>query len=519
MVTAVQHWTQSNIALWKDDDVANPNKVPVPGQRNILITSALPYVNNVPHLGNIVGSTLSSDVFARFCRIRGMNVLFVCGTDEYGTATENKAIEEKLTPKQICDKYFEIHDDIYKWFNISFDKFGRTSTENQTKICHDIFWKVHKNGYFIEEEVEQLFCESCQRFLADRFVEGVCPFCSYEDARGDQCDKCGKLINAIELKSPRCKTCRSTPCVKVSKHLFIDLPKIQPKLENYLNGVFNKPNNWSQTAKVITNSWLRDGLKPRCITRDLKWGTPVPLDGFQDKVFYVWFDAPIGYLSITANFTENWEKWWKNPEHVELYNFLGKDNVTFHAIIFPATMMCTEENWTMVSHIPAVEYLNYEDTKFSKSRGVGVFGNSAKETGIPADIWRFYLMYMRPENQDTSFSWADLMNKSNSELLNNLGNFVNRSLAFLSNNFDGTIPELELTLVDKKLIVELNRELETYINLLETVKLKDGLKPILNITRLGNHYMQSEKPWVLVKNETTKYVQTLFYQFKLIFVV
>ncbi|KAI2809773.1 Methionine--tRNA ligase, cytoplasmic [Blomia tropicalis] len=500
----LDQWNRTDVELWKELKIGNVDNVPVEGEKNILITSALPYVNNVPHLGNIVGSVLSADVFARYCRLRGYNVLYICGTDEYGTATENKALEEKLTPREICDKYHKIHSDIYTWFNIEFDKFGRTTTDHQTKISQDIFWKIYNNGYVIKNEVEQLFCQTCERFLADRFVEGICPFCAYEDARGDQCDKCGKLINATELKSPRCKTCSNTPHIKSSCHLFIDLPKIQPKLEKWILETLEKENNWSQTAKVITHSWIRDGLKPRCITRDLKWGTPVPLANFEDKVFYVWFDAPIGYISITAGLIEQWEKWWKNPEHVELYNFLGKDNVAFHAIIFPSTELCTGEKWTMVSHIPAVEYLNYEDTKFSKSRGIGVFGDQAKETGIPSDIWRFYLLYMRPENQDTTFSWSDLMNKNNSELLNNLGNFVNRSLSFLIKNFDGILSPLELNETDHHLLVQLNRELKSYINYMDQVKLKDGLKPILAFSRLGNQYMQNEKPWVLVKNEDTK---------------
>lgn len=504
IIDAVKEWNREDISFWKEQKLHDPKNIPIAGESNILITSALPYVNNVPHLGNIVGSTLSGDVFARYCRIKGANVLYICGTDEYGTATENKAMEEKLTPQQICDKYFKIHKDIYDWFNLSFDKFGRTSTEFQTKIAHDIFWRIYNNDFIVQDEVSQLFCEKCERFLADRFVEGECPFCTFEDARGDQCDKCGKLINAIELKNPRCKSCNSTPIVKISKHLFIDLPKIQPELEKFLESTLEKVNSWSNTAKVITSSWIRDGLKPRCITRDLKWGTPVPLEGFEDKVFYVWFDAPIGYVSITASFCDEWEKWWKNPENVELYNFLGKDNVAFHSVIFPSTELCTRDNWTMCSHIPAVEYLNYEENKFSKSRGVGVFGDSAIETGIPSDIWRFYLVYMRPENQDTNFSWSDLMNKNNTELLNNLGNFVNRSLTFLANNFSGIIQDMLLEESDKSLIASINRELLTYFQYMDKVRLKDGLKQILNISRLGNQYMQNEKPWALIKNEQTK---------------
>jgi methionyl-tRNA synthetase len=288
--------------------------------------------------------------------------------------------------------------------------------------------------------------------------------------------------------------------MKTSKHLFLNLPKLQQKLENWFKKSTEECDNcWSQTARVITNSWLRDGLKPRCITRDLKWGTPVPLEGFTNKVFYVWFDAPIGYPSITAHHNKHWEKWWKNPEEVDLYQFIGKDNVPFHAIIFPSCEIGTHEDWTLVKHIPAVEYLNYEDSKFSKSRGVGVFGDDAKDTGIPSDIWRFYLLYIRPESQDTTFSWNDLLNKNNSELLNNLGNFINRALVFLNNNFEGIIPEIKLEESDKLLLAQINRELTHYKNLLDKVKLRDGIKPILNISRIGNQFIQTAKPWELIK--------------------
>ncbi|PNJ44581.1 MARS isoform 1 [Pongo abelii] len=287
--------------------------LPVAGERNVLITSALPYVNNVPHLGNLIGCVLSADVFARYSRLRQWNTLYLCGTDEYGTATETKALEEGLTPQEICDKYHIIHADIYRWFNISFDIFGRTTTPQQTKITQDIFQRLLKRGFVLQDTVEQLRCEHCARFLADRFVEGVCPFCGYEEARGDQCDKCGKLINAIELKKPQCKVCRSCPVVQSSQHLFLDLPKLEKRLEEWLGRTL-PGSDWTPNARFIIRSWLRDGLKPRCITRDLKWGTPVPLEGFEDKVFYVWFDATFGYLSITANYTDQWERWWKNPE-------------------------------------------------------------------------------------------------------------------------------------------------------------------------------------------------------------
>ncbi|KAJ8036040.1 Methionine--tRNA ligase, cytoplasmic [Holothuria leucospilota] len=472
--------------------------LPKKGRKNVLITSALPYVNNIPHLGNIVGCVLSADVFSRFCRLRNYNVLYICGTDEYGTATETKALEEGLTPQEICDKYFKLHDQVYRWFNIGFDFFGRTTTKKQTEIAQDIFWRLHKADHLLPETVEQLKCETCNRYLADRFVEGTCPLCNYDDARGDQCDKCGKLINATELKNPRCKVCNNTPVVKSSDHLFLNLPKLEAQLQNFLDESTAK-GDWTSNAKLITSSWIRDGLKPRCITRDLQWGTPVPLEPYTSKVFYVWFDAPIGYPSITANYTSQWEKWWKNPDEVQLYNFMAKDNVPFHSVVFPCSLLGADDNWTLVNHLIATEYLNYEDSKFSKSRGIGVFGHHAAETGIPSDIWRFYLLYIRPESQDSSFNWSDFMLKNNSELLNNLGNFINRGLMFLEKNFGGVVQEMNLKPEDGQLLAAVNQELKQYVSLLEKVKIRDALRHILNISRFGNQHIQATKPWVLVK--------------------
>lgn len=499
------------VTLWKDKVGGNPLTektapiLPEKGKRNMLITAALPYINNVPHLGNIVSSVLSADVFARFCRMRGYNTLFIGGTDEYGTATETKALELKCTPRELCDKYHTIHKDIYKWFNIEFDYFGRTSTSKQTEMAQAVFNKLHENGYLSADSVEQLYCEECPRFLADRFVEGTCPFCAYEDARGDQCDKCSKLINAIELKHPKCKLCKSTPIIKASQHLFLDMPKIDSAFREWLD-VSIKTGQWTQTAKVITNSWLREGLRPRCITRDLKWGVPVPVQGYENKVFYVWFDAPIGYLSITSSYTDQWEKWWKNPEEVELSQFMGKDNVPFHAIIFPMCLIGTGENFTKVNNVVATEYLNYENTKFSKSRGVGVFGTDAKETGIVSDVWRFYMMYLRPESQDTAFSWADLQTKNNSELLNNLGNFVNRCLTFIGNNFAGQVPSFvgDLLEEDKMVIAHVAQFYHDFLQKLEHNHIRDALRSLLMISKMGNQYIQSTRPWELVKTADTR---------------
>uniref|UniRef100_A0A0M3IYI7 Methionine--tRNA ligase, cytoplasmic n=1 Tax=Anisakis simplex TaxID=6269 RepID=A0A0M3IYI7_ANISI len=477
--------------------------LPVEGEKNILITSALPYVNNVPHLGNIIGCVLSADTFSRFCELKGWRHLFICGTDEYGTATEMKALQEGLTPKQICDKYFEIHKSIYEWFNIKFDRFGRTTNPHQIELTQDIFMKLYANGFISSGSVDQLHCDECDRYLADRYVHGECPYCHYEDARGDQCDACSKLINAVELIKPRCYICDQTPTIKRSTHLFIQLDELSKAVDEHINNQLKESAcHWSSNAESIAKSWIKLGLEKRCISRDLKWGVPVPLEEFKDKVFYVWFDAPVGYMSITKELLgDAWTSWWKNPKNVELYNFVGKDNVAFHAFMFPASQLGARDGYTVVNHLCATEYLNYEGTKFSKSRGVGVFGDMARDTGIEADIWRFYLLYLRPETQDTSFAWDDFALKVNSELLGNLGNFVNRALSFVASSFNGVIPEMELEEAELELLEEVAKHLADYDTLLSHIKLRDGISKILQISRRGNQYIQAMQPWVLVKGD------------------
>ncbi|KAL8106174.1 hypothetical protein AgCh_029835 [Apium graveolens] len=486
-----------------------PIKLPISGKRNILITSALPYVNNVPHLGNIIGCVLSADVFARYCRLRGYNAIYVCGTDEYGTATETKALEENCTPKEICDKYHAIHKEVYKWFDINFDEFGRTSTPQQTEVCQAIFTKLMENNWLSENTMQQLYCDTCKRFLADRLVEGSCPTqgCNYDSARGDQCEKCGKLLNPTELIDPKCKVCQNTPRIRDTDHLFLELPLLKDKLVEYINNM-SVAGGWSQNAIQATNAWLKEGLRQRCITRDLKWGVPVPHEKYKDKVFYVWFDAPIGYVSITSCYTDEWEKWWKNPENVELYQFMGKDNVPFHTVMFPSTLLGTDQNWTLMKTISVTEYLNYEAGKFSKSKGIGVFGNDAKDTNIPVEVWRYYLLTNRPEISDTLFTWADLQAKLNGELLNNLGNFVNRVLSFIAKDqasgYGSIIPDApgaESHLLTKNLGDKVGNCVEQYIEAMEKVKLKQGLKLAMSISGEGNAYLQESQFWKLYKED------------------
>ena len=455
-----------------------------------LVTSALPYVNNIPHLGNLI-QVLSADVFSRFCRQYGYETLYVCGTDEYGTATETRAIQEGVTPKELCDHYHKIHTEIYEWFNIDFDEWGRTSTPQQTEIVQHIFKKCDQAGFVREQEIEQLFCESCDRFLADRYVHGECPHCGYDHARGDQCEDCGKLLDPTDLVNPRCGTCSAEPHVRSTKHLYIDLPKALPQLKEWMNKA-SVNGFWAKNAVKMTESWIRDGLKERCITRDLKWGIPVPKEGYEGKVFYVWFDAPIGYISITMCHTSEWEKWWRDPDNVELFQFIGKDNIPFHTVIFPCSQLASGEKWTMIHHMSSSEYLNYEDTKFSKSKGIGVFGNDCKDTGIPADVWRFYIFYNRPETSDFKFTWKDFQEKVNSELIGNLGNLVNRTLTFLKRFYDGKMPEGKK---NESFWEEVTQREKVITEKLDRAGLRDGLKEILALSSYGNKCFQDGEPW------------------------
>ena len=478
-------------------------------KKNILVTSALPYVNNVPHLGNIIGCVLSADVFARFMRLMGENTLYICGTDEYGTATETSALKEKCTPQELCDKYHKIHKYIYEWFDIDFDYFGRTSTELHSKITQDIFLSLEKNNCIKKIEIEQFRCKNCNMVLSDRFIYGICYHgdCKYEQARGDQCDKCGKLCNALELINPKCKMCGATPEKFKSFHYFLNLPGVEEKLRPWIEKT-SVEGHWSQNCRSITKGFISEGIKERCITRDLKWGVKVPGGDtdMKDKVFYVWFDAPIGYISITANFVgkENWENWWKNPEHVQLYQFMGKDNVTFHTVIFPSTLIGTQENWTLVHHLSTTEYLNYEKTKFSKSNGVGVFGDHAESTGIPSEVWRYYLLSNRPETSDTDFKWDDFVAKNNNELLANLGNLVNRVLVFTTKHFNGKVPkyyENKIEATEKEFLENTMNKFKNYIKSMKNVEIREGIKIFMEISSLGNGYLQNTKPWDLMKKK------------------
>ncbi|GHU95121.1 methionine--tRNA ligase [Spirochaetia bacterium] len=359
----------------------------------------------------------------------------------------------------------------------------------------------------MEHTIEQLHCDHCGRFLADRYIRGTCPHCGSADARGDQCEACGKLLDPTELKEPKCSACGSTPTLKSTRHLYIDLPKIKDRLEAWIKTASEK-GFWANNAIQMTQAWIRDGLRERAITRDLKWGIPVPKAGFENKVFYVWFDAPIGYISITGNLgaetpkSQDWhafvDDWWKNPNEVELFQFIGKDNIPFHTVIFPSSLLGSGDNWTMLHHMSSTEYLNYESGKFSKSRGIGVFGTDVMETGIAADIWRFYIFYNRPEKADALFTWKDFQEKVNGELIGNLGNLVNRTLSFVTRYYDGKIPEGLAPGVGtgNGQFWENIRDYEAKIaEKLERAELRDAFRLIFELSSFANKTFQDGEPW------------------------
>ncbi|KAF8322747.1 methionyl-tRNA synthetase [Clavulina sp. PMI_390] len=489
----------------------DPSKlVPADGERNVLITSALPYCNNVPHLGNIIGSTLSADVFAS----RNFRTLYVCGTDEYGTATETQALKEGISPKELCDKYNAIHEETYKWFDIGFDHFGRTSTPSHTEVNQEAYLRLYKNGFLQKQVKPQTYCEGCSKFLADRFVEGTCPNCGYDDARGDQCDFCSRTLDAVDLINPRCLVNKThTITTKPSTHMYVKLDAIQPKLEPWIKKTW-KEGRWAPNVVIngdgeIVDTRFKAGLRPSPITRDLTWGVQVPKTGGEEdesmagKVLYVWFDAPFGYPSITASFHPDWRKWWFNPENVKYYEFMGKDNVYFHTVLWPSVLLADGRPWTMLHHVSSTEYLQYESGKFSKSRGIGVFGPAAATTGVPSSVWRYYLLSSRPETGDSAFSWNDFIAANNNILLNNFGNFVNRVIKFVSSKFKGVIPdsgekpgvfENDPTAgdadPDTNFLSDINKLFKEYIDTMDAVKIRSGLHLVMQVSARGNQYLQ-----------------------------
>lgn len=479
-------------------------------KKKIFITSALPYVNASPHLGNIISSTLSGDIYARFKRNQGHEVIYLCGTDEYGSSTTVKAKLEGIACQELCDIYHFIHKQVYDWFNIKFDIWGRTSTIEQTKITHEIFLELYYNDLIESAEIEQLYCDKCQMFLPDRYVRGQCYHLDCVDKKittnGDQCDVCNKLIDVYKLINPYCYICRNTPYTKKTSHLFIKLPDIVPELNKYLNETVK----FNSHVMSVTNSWIKTGLKNRCITRDLEWGTKIPtniddfLDSFANKVFYVWFDAPIGYYSILAANYPEWREW-LTSNNLEWIATQGKDNIPFHSIFFPATILGSGLPYPLINKICSTEYLLYEGQKFSKSEGIGIFGTDVIEIsnkfGINEDYWRFYLIKIRPETQDSSFTLKDFETTIKADLVNNIGNFVNRCVSLSSKYCNNTTSIIYPDYYD--------HIINQYESLMDNFKFKDALKLCLDLSSRGNNLLTKEKPWNLAKTDINTAICTI----------
>jgi len=483
--------------------------------KRVTITSALPYVNGVKHLGNITGSLLPADVFHRFLDIMGIDNIFICGTDEHGTATEISALEEGLPPKEYCDKYYEIQEEIYKKWNFDFSFFGRTSSLSNHKISQDVLLSAFENGYIIKDELILPFCKNCKRSLPDRYITGTCPNCSYERARGDQCEKCSKVLDPEELKNPRCSICSGSAIeFREENHLFLDLPKLQHKLQEWIE----KQDQWPDNTANIALGWLKEGLKPRCITRNLQWGIPVTIKGFEHLKIYVWFEAPIGYISITKDgneagaIKESWKSYWKDSQ---IYHFIGKDNIPFHTIIWPAIILSARDSeqrdtdYLLPYFVQGYEYLNWEGEKFSTSQGRGLFSDEALDL-FPADYWRFYLLSILPETKDSNFDWNDFHARINNELIANYGNLFYRVTYFIEKYFAGLVPEAQTGEEENKLFARLIETKEKVSVLVEEVKLREALQEILALASATNKYFQDKKPWEHAEKDSKAAGTTLF---------
>ncbi|RPI18888.1 MAG: methionine--tRNA ligase [Ignavibacteriae bacterium] len=467
--------------------------------KKILVTSALTYANGYTHLGHIAGSLLPADIYVRFQRLLGRDVLYICGSDEHGTAIEMSAIKENITPKEIIDKYHKSNKKAYYDLGMSFDIYSRTSTDVHRATSQDFFMNLYNKDLLYTKTEKQLYSEKEKRFLADRFVIGTCPVCGFEEATGDECENCGSSLTPLELKNPRSKITGDTPVVKESNHFYFPLSKYQQSLETWQG----TKNNWKPNVINYCAGWFKKGLQDRAITRDLDWGVPVPVEGYDEKVLYVWFDAPIGYISATKelfierNNPDGWKDYWYNGE-TKLVHFLGKDNIIFHAIFFPAMLMA-HGDFVLADNVPANEFMNLEGSKLSKRRGNIIYVKDAVEK-INPDTIRYTIASNMPENRDTDFYWSDLQAKNNNELGAILGNFINRTFVFANKYFDGTIPpQNELQDIDTNIKLRLNSGLEKIEADYENYKFKDAVTDSMNIVRDANKYFNDTEPWKAVK--------------------
>ncbi len=465
------------------------------------VTAALIYANGPIHIGHLAGCYLPADIYVRYLRLKGKNVAFISGTDEHGVPITIKAKKEGTTPQAVVDKYYGIIKDSFEQFGISFDIYSRTSNPVHHETSQEIFKTLYDKGYFDEVETEQYFDESAQTFLADRYIVGECPNCHNPDAYGDQCEKCGSTLSPTDLINPRSSLSGNKPVMKATKNWYLPLDRMQPEIEKYVNSHPEwKPNVFGQCQ-----SWLKQGLQPRAMTRDLDWGVKVPLPDTEGKVLYVWFDAPIGYISMTKEWAaangKNWEEYWKN-EDTKLVHFIGKDNIVFHCIIFPATLMA-EGSFILPDNVPANEFMNLENDKISTSRNWAVWLHEyLEEFPGKQDVLRYALAANAPESKDNDFTWKDFQTKNNSELVGIFGNFVNRTVVLTQKFYDGKVPEKgALQEIDQQTLDALKQLPCDVSDAIKNYKFRDALASMMEIARLGNKYLAETEPWKAIKED------------------
>ena len=473
-----------------------------------LITAALPYANGPVHIGHLAGVYIPADVYARFNRRLGKDVAFICGSDEHGIPITIRAKKEGVTPQDIVDQYHEIIKKSFQDLGISFDEYSRTTSPKHKEVSQDFFTTLYNKDKFIEETSEQYFDEQANEFLADRYIVGTCPNCGNENAYGDQCEKCGSTLSPSELINPKSMLSGNVPILKETKNWYLPLNDYEDFLNEWI--IEGHKNDWKPNVYGQVKSWLTDGLKPRAMTRDLNWGVPVPLPNAEGKVLYVWFDAPIGYISFTQEWAENngkdWKDYWQN-DNADLVNFIGKDNIVFHCIIFPA-MMKAHGDYKMPTNVPAFEFLNLENDKISTSRNWAVWAHEyVEEFPGQQDVLRYSLLSSAPETKDNNFTWKDFQTKNNSELVGIFGNFINRVAVLIHKYYDGIVPAGNESAEELNEITKAATEVE---NFLEHYEFRNALTAMMNLARFGNQYLQIEEPWKTIKTDPEKAANSLF---------
>jgi methionyl-tRNA synthetase len=481
--------------------------------KRLLVTAALPYANGPIHLGHLAGAYLPADIYVRYQRLKGREVAFLCGSDEHGVPIMLSADKEKVSPQVIVDRYHALNRKAFERFGLSFDNYSRTSLPLHHTTAQVFFLELHRQGVLREKKEKQFFDERAGMFLPDRFVEGTCPVCSFTGARGDQCEKCGSFLNPLDLISPRSKITGETPVVRETTHWYFPLGEYQSRLEAYIKER-DARDGWKENVLNYCRGWFKDGLQDRAVTRDLDWGVKIPLPGYDRKVLYVWFDAVLGYISSTKEWAERsgdpeaWKKFWLD-ETTKYVAFIGKDNVVFHCIVFPAMLMAWNdghpgERYVLPENVPANEFLNFEGEKFSKSRGWGIDVQEFLEK-FPADPLRYYLAVSLPEYRDSDFTWREFQAKNNNELADILGNFVNRTLAFTERTFNGTVPVRgPLGDLDRLMLETLRATPGAAGDHFEQYRFKDGLMEIMNLARAANKYFNDSEPWKSAKEDPGK---------------